>query len=311
MSQPLSIENSAWTYLITTRTSGSRLWFLKNPQLEERVLGCLARYQEIYGAEIFAFILMGNHYHLIARFPRRNRALFMRDFNSSVARLVGRYVKSHGRRSVWARRYSYQILACPEDVRHWFFYVALNPVSAGIVENIANYPTYNSFVDAVAGNSRIYRWIDWSAFLQQKRHKKQIREEDFVKEYELRFSKLPGLEHFSPQHYSASLKQELMDRTKQIAVERYKAGKGFLGMNKFRAQQVGDVPKNTKLSTRYSFRPLVLSLHFAAKKAVLDIYFSITAQFLEASRVYRETFTLALPFPAGTYPPPRLVCCAR
>ena len=147
MSQPLSIENPDWVFLITTRTSGSRLWLVNNKQLLDSILGVLAKYSIKYKAILYGFIVMGNHYHLLAQFPERNKALFMRDFNSALARVVGRYVKQHGRRSVWARRYSCQALTRAEDVRNWFFYVALNPVSSGIVQDVSNYLSYNSFED--------------------------------------------------------------------------------------------------------------------------------------------------------------------
>ncbi len=309
MSQPLSIEHSEWTYLITTRTSGSRLWLIKNKDLEQRILGCLARYQEIYQVQIFGFILMGNHYHLLARFPQMNRALFMRDFNSSVARIIGRAVKSHGRRSVWARRYSYQILTRPEDIRHWLFYVALNPVSSGIVEKLSEYPSYNSFNDAIEGRERTYRWINWSKYLQQRRLKKPCREEDFSKEYVLRFSRLPGEEEKPADCYQQELRRESRERVSRLVEERHKAGRGFLGIRKFLAQEIGCFPRSTKQSTRSSFRPLVLSLCRRTKRAVLRVYFSTLAQFTKASLVFRETLSPSIPFPGGTYPPPRITCC--
>ena len=88
MAQPLSIESKDWVYFITTRTAGSRLWLVGNQGLENQILGYLGKYQQRYEAEIYGFILMGNHYHLMASFPKMNRALFMRDFNSAVARAV-------------------------------------------------------------------------------------------------------------------------------------------------------------------------------------------------------------------------------
>ncbi|RIL09582.1 MAG: hypothetical protein DCC75_06190 [Proteobacteria bacterium] len=305
MAQPLSIEHEKWVYLITTRTSGSRLWFIKCPDLEERILGCLARYQARHEVVIYGFILMGNHYHLLARFPKQNRALFMRDFNSAVARLVGRYVKEHGRRSVWARRYSYQVLIRAEDVFHWFMYLSLNPVSSGIVPRIQEYRSYNSYFDASRGMKRSYKWIDWSKYLMQVRFKPSLTEEDFINEYELSYSRLPGYEDLSKEEYQKALSREVEKRQASIRSERFSRGEGFLGLKLMKTQVPGQVPRSSKSSSRYSFRPLVLTLCIETKKTFLSLYFAIRESFTIASRAFRAG-DFKVSFPSGTYPPPRL-----
>ena len=302
MTQPLSIENKEHVSFITTRTAGSKLWFINDKYLELLVLGVLGRYQEMYGAVIYAFILMGNHYHLIANFPRGNRAKFMRDFNSSVGRLVGRIVKVHGRRSVWARRYSHQVLPNHDDVKHWFYYSALNPVYSGLVARMHEYECYNSFHDAAAGVSRTVKWIDWSAYQLKSRYNKDVKPSDFEKEYKLTYTRLPGTENMSSKEYEEMLLGELKTRQDTAVEARRSAGKGFLGIDGLRSQVVGSEPKNTKTSSRYSFRPLVLTLCLVTKKRFLEAYFAIFDQFVEASRAFRNGDRLAL-FPRGTYPP--------
>ena len=304
MTQPLSIEDENWTYLITTRTADSRLWLIDSKQLEAKILGILARYQEIYGAILYAFILMGNHYHLVAKFPGRNRALFMRDFNSAVARVVGRYVKAHGRRSVWARRYSYQILPRSEDIMHWFFYAALNPVSSGLCRTIASYRSYNSFQDAAAGRTRTCEWLDWSKYTMKRRYNPAIEVEQFITKYELSFSRLPGFEHLSATAYAELLHTELQKRQTEKVAERDLRGQKFMA-DFNRSPKQGDRPFSTKTSTRTSYRPLVLTLCSTTKRAVLDTYFRILDRFKEASDLYRNKNTF-VQFPSGTYPPPKL-----
>jgi REP element-mobilizing transposase RayT len=310
MSQPLSIEDRDWVFLITTRTAASRLWLINNKKLEYSILASLARYQHIHSAVIYAFILMGNHYHLLASFPKRNRALFMRDFNSAVARLVGRHVSAHGRRSVWARRYSYQVLLRNEDIFHWFYYVALNPVSSGIVKSIRRYPSYNSFSDAAAGRSNSYRWIDWSKYLMKRRHEPGAKPETFSKEYPLILSRLPGYESLSPEAYRYAMHKELNARENSLLQERRRKHSGFLGEKKLKGQASGSSPRTTKTSARYSFRPLVLTLCAKTKKRFLELYFSICKAFKEASAAFRSGDSTAL-FPAGTYPPPRLALASK
>lgn len=305
MTQPLSIENPDWTYLITTRTAGSRLWFTKNPELEQRILGSLARYQEIHEVRFFAFVMMGNHYHLIAQFPKRNRALFMRDFNSAVARLVGRHVKSHGRRAVWARRYAYQVLPRDEDIRHWYYYCALNPVSSGITETIEEYRNFNSHFDSIRGIERTYKWVDWSAYLMKSRGAKPVSPEQFSREYTLRFSRLPGYGDLSQEEYGSRTSAILEERRVEAVLKRRNRGEGFLGWERASLQKPGAMPRATKTSKRNSHRPLVLSRCNATRAAFLRLYFQIRATYRAVSAAFRQGE--AALFPTGTYPPPRLV----
>ena len=308
MAQPLSIENKEWVYLITTRTAGSRLWLINNKELESRILGALARYQSIHSVVIYAFILMGNHYHLLAGFPKGNRALFMRDLNSALARLVGRHVSLHGRRSVWARRYSYQVLPRDEDVRHWFYYAALNPVSSGITRSVSQYPAYNSFFDAANGIEREYTWIDWSRYLLHKRTNPAAKPIDFSKKYRLKLSRLPTLEALDQADYRRLLTNELEQRRQELIVQRRNSGKGFLGLTKLRAQPPGAYPRTTKTSSRHSFRPLVLTLCAKTRRSFLEMYFSIYDAFKRASAAFRLGKKHE-PFPEGTYPPAPVVLC--
>jgi len=309
MAQPLSIEDPTATYLITTRTAGSKLWFINNPELEYKILAALARYQSIYQVIIYSFILMGNHYHLEARFPNANRALFMRDFNSAVARLVGRAYDIHGRGSVWARRYSYQILPRTEDIKHWFYYVALNPVSSGLVENPKDYPSYNSYFDSIAGKNRTYKWINWSMYLMKKRYDENLKPEDCTTEYTLTFSRLPGFEELTQPEFQNRMQEELYERTKELIQSRFKEGKGFATKEKLLCQEIGSAPKHTKLSTRTSFRPLVLTLCMETKQQFLSLYFSIKELFTKASEAFRKGI-YDVAFPVGTYPPPTLSAIA-
>lgn len=302
MGQPLSIENADWTYLITTRTAGSKLWLINNPALEKAILGCLAKYQERYGVIIYGFIIMGNHYHLMAKFPLMNRALFMRDFNSAVARIVGRMVRQHGRRSLWARRYSWQVLLDEEDIKNWFFYIALNPVSSGITSSINQYPSYNSFEDAINLRSKKYTWVDWSAYLVRKSYDTKARPADFAREYELTYSPIPG----EYNAYSEQLRTELQIRENNLRELRKSKGLGFLGIKKILLQSSGISPRTTKSSTRSSYRPLILTLSSETKRKFLETYFHIVNLFKEASLIFRTTNT-QINFPNGTYLPPKLI----
>ncbi len=300
MGQPLKIEDPNCTFLITTRTISSRLWFLHNKSLESSILAYLARYLEMYSAIAYGFIIMGNHYHLIAKFPMCNKASFCRAFNAMVAKLTQSHVKSFEGK-LWARRYADQFLPNNEDIEHYFFYAALNPISSGVTRNIHKYKSYNSFFDAVNGTEKKFKIYEKSAYNEALRRGHYVQKEDFIKSHTLKFSRLPGYEKLSSEEYRNHMQTTKEVRTAVLVEARIKSGKGFADESKVILCS-GDKPVKTKKSERDSFRPIVLSLCNKTKDTFLAWYFSIKAQFKEASKKYRSGDVLAK-FPEGTYRP--------
>lgn len=302
MAQDLSIEDPNAVYFITTRTIASRLWFINNNKLEHYILAFLAKYQEMYGVVVYGFILMGNHYHLIAKFPNSNRSHFLRSFNSIIAKLVASFVPTFDGGRLWARRARVQILPLNSDVEHWSFYLALNPVSGGQTEKYSEYPLYNSFTDAACQRVKKFELIDWSDYNNRKRYNSNIKPLDCVKTYSLNYSRLPGYENFSHKEYVKYLYKNVERRRLEIVKKRISEGKGFAGRKAILATTPGSKPKSTKTSERNTKRPLILTLCTEAKRICTEKYFLILAAFKEASRRYRSG-EFSVEFPIGTYRP--------
>ena len=302
MAQPLSYEAKDTVFLITSRTIGSRLWFLNNRALEEAILGYLAKYQEVYGVILHGFVMMGNHYHLLAKFPEANRAKFMRAFNSIFAKLVTRHVSRFDQGKLWARRYSFQSVPRGEDVLHWFMYLALNPVSSGLCKKPEQYRSYNSFYEASREVTRTFKVFDRTHYSDKKRFNPNIRREDFEKEYTLRYSRLPGLEDMGASDYTRHLAEIREARRQELVTERIANGSGFASKDILLNTTPGVKPYHTKKSNRYSFRPLVLTLCKETRRKFLNEYFELLNAFRQASLAFRSGFTSVV-FPQGTYPP--------
>lgn len=302
MAQPLSYEDKEMVYLITSRTIGSKLWFVNNKQLELMILSFLAKYVYLYGAVIYGFILMGNHYHMLIKFPRMNRARFMRSFNAMVAKLVGEHVPNFDQGKLWARRYSFQAVPRPEDILHWFQYLTLNPVSSGLCTNPADYKGYNSYEDSINENVKTFRVFERMRYNDRVRFNSKIKKEDFIKEYELRYERLPGFETKSQQEYISEIRERQEIRRLEMIAERKSNKQGFATQEILNGLKAGTKPKNTKKSSRHSFRPLVLTLCNETKTKFLEKYFDLLEKFQEASLNFRQGVKDVI-FPEGTYAP--------
>jgi hypothetical protein len=285
----------------TTRARNSELWFVNNPELEYSILGYAARYSTRYEVKLYALAIEGNHIQKVAHFPNANRAQFMRDFNSSVARAVARHQPNYPGGRLWARRYSAEYLPGDADIEEYFFYTVLQPVNDGLVDDIRDYPSYNCFEDAVTGREREFKVIRWKEYKDAKRWNPNVPQDDFTEVCTLRYSRLPGYEELPQAEYESLMRQKLKERTEAIVESR--GGKPAAGADKLRQAKPGSLPRKTKTSSRNSHRPRVLSKHRGRRAAATVWYFNIYFEYRKASKLYRSG-NLEVEFPKGTYKPP-------
>lgn len=294
------IESDQYASFLTTRSRNSELWFVNNRGLENAILGYLAKYADRYKVKLYAIAIEGNHVQGPALFPLMNRASFMRDLNSSIARAVPRYTPEYRGGRFWARRYSSEFLPAPEDIEEYFFYTALQPIKDGLVDNISEYPGYHFFRDAVNGIERRFKVVRWKEYNSLKRFNPGISIKDFTEEVTLKFERLPGYEHLTQREYAKLMYRKFEERRLEIIRTRQK---GFVGREKLLRLRRGSIPKASKASTEISHRPRILCVCPERRAEAKAWYFSIQFEYKEASYNYRNGI-LDTKFPDGTYRPP-------
>lgn len=299
-SQPIRVECTDKVQLITCRTINSALWFVNNKKLENMLLAYLAKYAEKYGVLLYAFSVVGNHYHMVAKFPLGHRSEFFRDFNARVAQAVRYCVPNYLGGPLFERRFTPQILILDEDVENYFFYCALQAVSSGLCKNTSDYQEYNSFHDASCGITRKFKLLSYGKYNAAKRSNPNANIKDFEEEYLLKYERLPGFEALSAKKYKQRLLHTLELRRQEIIKDRTARKKGFLGKENLRKVIPGSYPLNTK---KGGIRPLVLSVCQEAKKQYLSWYFGVVSDFKSAVLQYRSGL-LDVEFPPGTFRPP-------
>jgi hypothetical protein len=300
----MRIETAEAASFATTRCRNAEMWFVSNPALEQAILGYAAKFIDRYEANLYALAIEGSHTHLAAHFPKLNRAHFMRDFNSNVARAVPRFVANYPGGKLWGRRYSGEIVPF-EDVEREFFYTVLQPVNDGLVEKISEYPFYNCFHDAVWGIERPFKVVRWGPYNEARKNGAVVSISDYTDVVYLKYERLPGYEHLSQTDYAMLMHQKLEERRVEIVAKRYAEGKGFLGRENLLRVVAGSRPVSPKTSDRYTHRPRVLSDCPKRWQEWMTWYFEYYDQYREASREYRGG-KLLVPFPPGTYKPPIL-----
>jgi len=104
-----------------------------------RMLSLLEEHSMVQGVDVHAYVLMGNHLHLLLT-PRRDGALSL--MMQSVGRsYVRAFNQAHGRTgTLWEGRYRSSVIQTERYLLTCMAYIDLNPVRAGMVEAPENYP---------------------------------------------------------------------------------------------------------------------------------------------------------------------------
>ncbi|MBI1859367.1 MAG: transposase [Deltaproteobacteria bacterium] len=132
------IVSTRFCYHITNR-SNNKEWFYLPPeetwQIFCRVLG---RCSDLYQVEIRSFVLMSNHYHLIARTPLGDPGEVVRYLQTEVARAIQK--KSGRINHIFGGRYKWSLLWNESAFAFAYKYVARNPIAAGLCSRVEDWP---------------------------------------------------------------------------------------------------------------------------------------------------------------------------
>lgn len=128
MARPLRIDFAGACYHVTCRGNERRAIF-KDDYDRSEFLEKLQRSAEIYGVQIHAFVLMGNHFHLIVRTPKANLSEFMRHFNVSYTGFFNRRHRRVGH--LYHGRFKAILVEAETHLLDLSRYVHLNPVRVG------------------------------------------------------------------------------------------------------------------------------------------------------------------------------------
>ncbi len=105
-----------------------------------------------FNIEIFSFVLMSNHFHLLARAPDNNLSAamtyFMRETSREIARCAGRINQTYG------TRFSRTLISTHHHYLCAYKYVYRNPIEAGICSKVEDYP-YSSLGSLIGMNKSI------------------------------------------------------------------------------------------------------------------------------------------------------------
>lgn len=162
MARPLRVEFSGAIWHVTSRGNEKSTLFLdeEDRRLFLRLLG---RTVERFGWRLHGYVQMGNHYHLLVETPEPTLSRGMRELNGVYSQ---RFNVRHGRVGhLMQGRFKGILVERDAHLLELTRYVVLNPVRAGIVHKVGDWPWSN--YRATAGLDRAPAWLETQWTLRQ------------------------------------------------------------------------------------------------------------------------------------------------
>ncbi len=136
MARPLRIEFPGAVYHVMNRGTARQSVF-RGPDDYETFLGVVGDCHARWGVEVFAYCLMGNHYHLCLRTPEGNLARVMRHLDGLYTQ---RFNSAHDRDGQLFRgRYKAIVVEADAYLAAVVRYLHLNPVAAKLARRPEGY----------------------------------------------------------------------------------------------------------------------------------------------------------------------------
>jgi putative transposase len=152
MPKKKTIYSAEFPYHITARCI-NRDWFRLPIRVVWRIFeDFLYSSHHFYGLRTHAFVLMPNHFHLLASTPNANIDQCMMHFmtmsSREITRLSGRINQTYG------GPYHASLITTDLYYSHCYKYIYRNPVEAGLAETVQTYPL--STLPGVIGAARLH-----------------------------------------------------------------------------------------------------------------------------------------------------------
>jgi len=162
VSRPLRLEFAGAVWHVTSRGNERRDVFRDDGD-RERFLAVLGRTVSLFHWRLHAYVLMGNHYHLLVETPEPTLSRGMRQLNGIYTQAFNRAHKRSGH--LFQGRFKAILVEKDAHLLELCRYVVLNPVRAGIVRTARGWP-WSSY-RATAGLMESPEWLETSWTLEQ------------------------------------------------------------------------------------------------------------------------------------------------
>ena len=288
-------------HLITNRTEHEMFLLQPTPEITELIQGWFARALCEYGEglEIYAFIFLGNHFHILLKDTQGTIAAFLWYFQANLARAVNRKLDRKGR--FWSREYDDVIVEDDKDFWDVYAYTVSNAVKSGLVETSSEWPGWSSLDGALGDGKYNFKLFNRTRYHNATRRGQRRDKSEFMEEWQFKLAVPPSLGNKSIEH-----QKQFMEETLKTAEEKYRSARSNkppLGIKNILRQHPLERPLNSSFTPRRKF-------HCSDEEKTTELikgYRTFVGRYKEVYEVYLTqsltTKSPALEWPEASFPP--------
>ena len=305
----LRIHDPFFTHFVTNRCEHELFLLIPRKEVNDIILYWFVKAHQLFGKdiEIYAFIFLSDHFHLLLRDPCGQLAKFMCYFQGNVARSLNRLHKRAGK--FWSREFDDVIVDGEDEFWDRFSYTTLNAVKSGLVATPSQWKGVGSYDYLMNDKPIVATGLNLSKYNEARRHGRDAKKEDFEQRYSFNLT-VPPMLRSKPLQKRVVFFKELF----KGAIGKYKKDRLYkpsMGMKKVLAHSPFDRPKKVKRGPRFKF----LSFCKERRKQLEKTYERIVVAYRKVVHwlflYFEDTsgvplfvdINFNLPWPEGTYPP--------
>lgn len=264
-------------------------------------LACLAWAAKKHEVEIFAYVFMSNHFHLLVRALQQNLSAFMRDFQRELAARLNRHRNRSG--TVFPRPFDAPKVIGDEMFLEKLKYIVNNPCLSDLVRHPKDWPGVSSWQSHCTGEAQVGRLIDYKELRRLRRKEPSTPREKAMRHDELELAKPPMWEDKSHEEICDRVTNLVEEQATELQKERARVRKGVVGPTKIKRMPFRRIPDSPKRTPRVK----CLCADAEKKNTYLEDRLATVAAHKRAMR--RWLAGKARPrFPTGTFAPGRCRC---
>jgi REP element-mobilizing transposase RayT len=283
---------------VTCRTIHGRFLFRPSQELNEIIVGVLARAQRTHPVDICSLVFMSNHFHLLLWAPDAQRlGDFMEYTNSNLAREVSRLTSWDVK--IFTDRYRLIVVSNEERAQaERLRYHLSHGCKENLVARLGEWPGVH-LIHAVENDGGLKGyWFDRTQEYAARRRGERPAPLQYATPEELVLSPLPCWKHLSPEEYKGRLVRMRDEIEAEAATARAKTGDQPLGRKAILTQHPHHQPETMKKSPK----PWIHAASHATRWWFYEAYSWFVAAYRDAAAKLRAGDRLVA-FPAGSFPP--------
>lgn len=138
MPRPHLIRSEIHPYHITSRCNNKEFFPVPLHEVWMIMTKLLSRAHKEQNLAIHAFVLMGNHFHLLCHTPKGNIDECMHTFLRLSSVEINRRCRNQNH--LWGGRYRWSLIDSQRHYYQVYRYIYQNPIRAGLVTKVQDYP---------------------------------------------------------------------------------------------------------------------------------------------------------------------------